>query len=328
MTFEFTPAVRQNLPLLIGLAGPTGSGKTYSALRFATGLSGGKPFAVIDTENGRAQHYADEFDFHHGPLGPPFIPERYAEAIHAADEKGYPVIVVDSASHEHAGDGGLLDMHMAELERMGGRESASMAAWVQPKHAHKKFVSKLLQVRAHVILCFRAEPKVEMVKDARGRMEVVPKRSLVGLDGWIPVSEKNLPYELTMSLLFTPDRPGVPRPVKLQQQHRLVVPLDQPIGEESGVALGAWAKGQVDEQDERVLGLVGQLLECADELGKRDAVTAAVQKNRRQNPDGHVAWLQKQLDSAQAAVRDAAEAPEDLDFGPEGSGQGELSDAA
>src|SRR5689334_8290331 len=102
--FSFRPAVREGVGLLIGLAGSSGSGKTYTALRLASGMAGDKPFAVIDTEAGRAKHYADQFTFHHGDLTPPFSPARYSEAIKAADEAGYPVIVVDSCSHEHAGE--------------------------------------------------------------------------------------------------------------------------------------------------------------------------------------------------------------------------------
>ena len=40
MTFTFRPAKRENAPVLIGLAGGTGSGKTYSALRLARGPDG------------------------------------------------------------------------------------------------------------------------------------------------------------------------------------------------------------------------------------------------------------------------------------------------
>src|SRR3989304_2014365 len=120
MSFEFRPAVREAVALLIGLIGPSGGGKTYTAMRLASGICGDKPFAVIDTEAGRAKHYADAFKFDHGDLKPPFRPNTYAEAIKAADEAGYPVIVVDSASHEHAGEGGLLDWHDEELNRMAG----------------------------------------------------------------------------------------------------------------------------------------------------------------------------------------------------------------
>lgn len=323
MSFAFRPAVRENVPLLIGLAGSTGSGKTYSALRLAKGLAGDERFAVLDTENGRALHYADEFDFDHGDLGAPFTPGHYGEAIEAADKAGYPVIVVDSTSHEHAGDGGLLDMHEDVLTRMAGndwrkREACTMGAWVEPKREHKRFVSHLLQLKAHVILCFRAEEKVEMVKDDKGKWVVQPKRSLVGVDGWIPVSEKNLPYELTMSLLFTADQPGVPKPIKLQQQHRLMLALDQPLGEEAGEALATWAKGAANaEEDERTPGLTALLLNLSDELGSRDVVTALIQKHRRRNgAEAHADWLQAQVDRAQSAI-DERDEQASLEFEPE-----------
>ena len=92
----FRRAVRENIGLIIGLAGSSGSGKTYTAMRLASGLSGGRPFAVIDTEAGRAKHYADTFSFDHADLSAPFRPSSYADAIKAADEAKYPVIVVDS----------------------------------------------------------------------------------------------------------------------------------------------------------------------------------------------------------------------------------------
>ena len=107
--YTFRRAVREQVPLIIGLSGGTGSGKTMSAMRLAKGMSHGKPFCVIDTENGRASHYADQFTFDVLDLRAPFSPEAYAEAIAAADKMKYPVIVVDSMSHEWAGEGGVLD---------------------------------------------------------------------------------------------------------------------------------------------------------------------------------------------------------------------------
>ena len=241
MSFEFRPAVRENVPLLIGLAGGTGSGKTFSAMTLAKGIAGSKRFAVIDTENGRALHYAEDFQFDHTRLDAPFRPERYAEAIAAADAGGYPVIVVDSMSHEWAGDGGCLDWHE---EEMRGQESRNLLAWIKPKMAHKQMLTRLLQIKAHVILCFRAEPKVEIGKDKDGKTAIVPKASLTGLDGWIPIAEKNLPYELTASFLLMADAPGVPKPIKLQEQHKTLVRLDGPLGEGAGKRLAEWAAGK------------------------------------------------------------------------------------
>lgn len=257
MSFSFRPALRENVGLLIGLVGASGSGKTYTAMELASGIAGGKPFAVIDTEAGRAKHYADLFKFDHGDLKPPFRPNTYAEAIAAADQAGYPVIVVDSTSHEHAGEGGLLDWHEEELTRMAGddyrkRDTCNMAAWIKPKSAHKQMVQKLLQVRAHLILCFRAEEKVEMVKGDDGKWKIQPKASPVGLHGWVPVCEKSMPYELTASFLLTADAPGVPKPIKLQAQHRALFPLDKPITKESGKRIAEWAAGDAIDWEKEI----------------------------------------------------------------------------
>lgn len=247
----FEPLKREAIPLLLGVAGGTGSGKTMSALLLARGLAGGKPFAGIDTENGRMSHYAESFpDCRAKQISAPFRPSKYADAIEEAvaylKAQGIPpadrVVVVDSASHEWYGDGGCLDW---QEEIMDGKESRRLMSWIDPKKAHKRFVTRLLQLNAHVILCFRAEPKVEMIDDPDkpGKKKFIEKRSLTGLDGWIPIAEKNLPYELTASFLLMADRPGFPKPIKLQEQHKTMVPLDKPLSEETGKQLAAWAAG-------------------------------------------------------------------------------------
>lgn len=306
---DFHAAKRENIALLLGVAGGTGSGKTMSAMRLAKGLAGGKRFAVVDTENGRASHYADQFEFDVAELRAPYRPERYTELIRKADAAGYPVIMVDSMSHEWAGDGGLLDWHEVEFKRMGGRDAVKLAAWVAPKMAHRKFVSELLQVKAHLILCFRAAERIEMVKNPETKkMEIVPKVTRTGRDGWVPITEKDLPFELTASFLLTEDQPGVPQPIKLQEQHRLLVPLDKPLSEETGTALGSWAQGETDDVDERVTELVAELLSCAEQLGKRDETTAAIQRHRQRNGKAaHVTWLDKQLAAAQTRVAELDE---------------------
>jgi len=253
MTFTFRPAVRESVGLIVTLAGGTGSGKTYSALRLATGMAAGKRFAVIDTEAGRAKHYADRFAFDHGDLAPPFRPSRYQEAIVAAADAGYPVIVVDSMSHEHAGEGGLLELHDEELTRMAGedyarRETCNLRAWIKPKMEHKRMLQRLLQIRAHLILCFRAEKKVEMVKEA-GKMVVRPKETGTGLFGWNPICEANLPFEATCSFIMLSDAPGVPHPIKLQEQHKGFFYKAQPIDEQAGASLARWAAGATDRDE-------------------------------------------------------------------------------
>ena len=261
--YTFRRAVRESVPLIIALSGGTGSGKTYSAMRLAKGMSQGKPFAVIDTESGRASHYADQFNFDVLNLHAPFSPDAYTQAILAADKGGYPVIVVDSMSHVWAGDGGVLDWQEHELDRMAGddwkkREGCKMAAWIKPKMAHKHMMQKFLQLRAHLILCFRAEEKIEMVR-VDGRMEVRKKESLVGKDGWVPICEKNVPFEATCSFLLLASRPGIPNPIKLQEQHKSFFNPNGAIDEYSGEQLAKWSAGggkpsEILKRSETVVG--------------------------------------------------------------------------
>lgn len=239
--YTFRPAIREQVGLLIGLIGASGSGKTMSAMRLAKGICGNDPFAVIDTEARRALHYADMFKFDHCELHDPFRPASYSEVIGIADKANYKAIVVDSFSHEWAGAGGILDWQEEELQRMAGdnwqkREACKMAAWIKPKMEHKKMVQRLLQVKATLILCFRAEEKVKMMKDEKNKTVIVPI-------GWQPICSKELPYELTVSFLLTPEDPGYPKPLKLQEQHKLLFPLDKPVNEDSGKAVAEWAAG-------------------------------------------------------------------------------------
>jgi hypothetical protein len=239
----FQRAVRESVGLLILLSGGTGSGKTYSGMRLAQGIAGDKRFAVIDTENRRALHYADMFNFDVFEMDPPFRPGAYAEAIRAADAAGYPVIVVDSMSHEWVGEGGILEWQEEELKRMGGGDNNKMRSWVAPKTAHKRMVQDMLRVKAHVILCLRAEEKIDIITKQGGGTAIVPKVSLAGLDGWVPISEKTLPFEATCSFLLKADHPGVPLPIKLQEQHRVMFPDGKPIDEEAGKRVAEWAAG-------------------------------------------------------------------------------------
>src|SRR5689334_3112922 len=82
-TFTALPAKRTKVPLFIGLFGPSGCGKTMSALRIATGIAevtGGDVY-VVDTEAGRALHYADRFKFQHMPFEAPFGSLDYLQVV-------------------------------------------------------------------------------------------------------------------------------------------------------------------------------------------------------------------------------------------------------
>lgn len=310
----FRKAERANIGLLIMLAGGTGSGKSWSSMALAKGLAGGARFAFCDTERGRASMYADTFDFDVFDLEPPFGPDRYQEVVTAAEKADYPVLVIDSMSHEWEGQGGLLEEHD---RLMGGNQSKNLQAWIKPKMAHRKFVNHVLQVKPHVIMCFRAAERVETERDGDGKLQIVPKKSPTGLDGWLPITEKNLPFEATASFLLMADRPGVPRPIKLPDPLRSLIPLDRPLDEASGAALAQWAAGASSDTDARVTELVQEINACAEQLGNRVAVNAAIAKNRRahaSNPGAHVEWLEATLAAARLKVAESEGSADDDPF--------------
>jgi hypothetical protein len=184
----FQRAQRRRVHLKMGVTGPSGSGKTYSALLLAFGLAGdGGRVAVIDTENGSASLYAHLGEYDVSELEPPYTVARYVEAMGEAARAGYDVLVIDSVSHEWAGDGGLL--HVKEnLDARGGN---SFANWAKVSPLHEQFKAALLQAPLHVIVTLRSKQDYVMQDDGKGR--TVPVK--VGLS---PVQRDGFEYELSL----------------------------------------------------------------------------------------------------------------------------------
>jgi len=187
MTFEFKPAEREAAPVFIGIEGESGSGKTYSALLLARGIVGPKgTIGVIDTEGKRSLMYADDAaigGFLHMDFVAPYSSDRFRQAVHAARQAGVDIIVIDSASHEHEAEGGMLDF--ADQEEAKGVNKR--ARWIKPKMQHNRFVRSALSCGAHIIFCIRIKTIVDT--DVKPAVKVK-----------FPVCESNLPYEFTVRL--------------------------------------------------------------------------------------------------------------------------------
>lgn len=257
MSYTFRPAVREQVGLFIGLAGGTGSGKTWTAMLLAEGISGGKPFAVIDTENKRASHYADDFKFDVLDLTAPFNPGKYKEAVKTAFDKGYPAIIVDSVSHEHDGEGGFLDMQVDDLEGRVKRymdkypnskefevmQKLTPSSWQKPKAERKRMIQTMLSCSSTVpiIFCFRAEQKSFKSEGGKLVARKIPE--------WEPICAKGMPFEMTVFFMFDSEKPGIPsKVIKLQEQHKSMFLLDKPLGKESGRLIAQWASGGKPQQ--------------------------------------------------------------------------------
>jgi len=274
-TFTATDAVRQQVPVLVGLMGASGSGKTYSALRLATGIqrvTGGDIF-FIDTESKRALHYADQFKFKHIEFPAPFGPMDYLASIEFAQKSGAKVIVVDSMSHEHEGPGGVLDMHDQELARLGGRASDSFRAWAGPKAERRRMVNSIMQINCSFVFCFRAKEKTRPGKGAGGKNELVEQ-------GYMPIAGEEFVFEMTMNALLLPGSSGVPvwqsdypgerAMMKLPRQFESVFAKPRPLDEDIGQSLAEWARGKpvaiepTPEEIERLTRLEAAGADAAD----------------------------------------------------------------
>ena len=143
MGFEITKATREKIFVKVALMAPSGGGKTFSALRLATGMAKeiekttGKKAKILmgNTEAARGRYYADEFDYDIVDLGAPHNPEKYVEFINFAEKQGYDILILDSSSHEWEGKGGCL-----ELQQQAG---GTYQAWGKVTPRHDKFINAL-----------------------------------------------------------------------------------------------------------------------------------------------------------------------------------------
>lgn len=250
-TFTITQAKRERCPLLLGLVGPSGSGKTYSALRLGSGIqkvySG--EIVYIDTEARRALHYADQFTFKHIDFRPPFGPLDYKAAIQAALDMGARVIIIDSMTHEHSGDGGVLAQADAFLDKQcgtdfGKRERMKMLSYAAPKAQRKELNNFIVQAgsQAAMIFCYRAHQKMVMKQGEKPR-DI----------GFQHETTSPLMYEMVQQFLLRPCCNGIPelRPsipeelqiVKSPAQFAGWFGADTQLSEEIGEQFARWALG-------------------------------------------------------------------------------------
>lgn len=166
---QIRKARRSATKLRLLLTGPSGSGKTYGGLLVAKGLGAKRPI-VIDTEQGSSDLYDSLLAFDVIDLQPPFTPERYIEAIDAAEKAGADVIIIDSISQEWNGPGGILELsdEVARAKFKGN----TWSAWSELTPRHRAFIDRMLRSSAHIIATGRSKTETAQVED-HGRKKVV-----------------------------------------------------------------------------------------------------------------------------------------------------------
>lgn len=282
---KFEKAVRMKAKLRLALTGPSGSGKTYGALTVAKGI-GGK-IAVIDTEKGSASLYAHLAEFDVLELDPPYSPERFIEAVKAAEGAGYDILIIDSITHEWNGVGGCLELvdQIANAKYKGN----SWSAWNEVTPRHRAFLDGLMRSPMHVIATMRSKTETAQT-EVNGRKKVVKL-------GMKAEQRDGAEYEFTTVLdivheghyaLASKDRTGLfggdPAPITEDTGRRLLEWLES--GEDADTIReqeDAAAKVALDaiRKAESVDALKGHYEAAADTLPERFREAVVEAKNTR-----------------------------------------------
>lgn len=190
----FKKATRKKLRARIALEGPAGSGKSYTALRFAFALAGkGGRVAVIDTEHGSASKYVGE-----SPDGFPwnfdvvelehFAPTAYTGVTKEAGRQGYDVLIIDSWSHAWQGLGGALDIVDRKAKTTKG---GKFAAWGEVTPMQLEMIEAILASPCHVIVTMRTKMEYVMEEvEEKGK-----KKTIVSKVGTKPIQRDGVEYE-------------------------------------------------------------------------------------------------------------------------------------
>jgi hypothetical protein len=221
----FRKAAKSSTKLRLAIYGPAGSGKTLSGLRIAKGIGG--RMAVIDTENGSSEKYADRYSFDVMRLTDK-SPEGYADAMHQAAEGGYNVLLIDSISHEWD----ELKDFVSTISLNPRHKGNTWSAWSEGTPKHKAFVQEILNFPAHLIVTIRAKTEWS-TEDRNGRK--TPVRL-----GLTPESGKGIEYEFDMLMAISPDHVvSVEKDRTGKYQDQTIKLPDEKLGED----LRKWLEG-------------------------------------------------------------------------------------
>ena len=253
----FQKATRAQLKARVAFAGPTGSGKTWTSLEWATVLADGGRVAVVDTERGSAALYADRFDFDVMAFDPPYDPGRLADILKAAEANAYDVVVVDSLSHFWEGEGGTRDIADAAAARSGGN---SFAGWKDATPKLRHLIDVMLGLDAHFIGTMRSKMEYVLEQNERGR--TAPRK--VGL---APVMRQGVEYEFTLVGDIDLDHRIA---ITKSRCDRLADELVQPgRADEAAKVFADWlGEGEPLATKAEVDGLVGRIGAMPDEVRK------------------------------------------------------------
>lgn len=172
---------KKQVKIKLALQGCSGSGKTYSALLLAYGLTNDwTKVAVIDSEGMSADLYSHLGNYNVLTLEEDFAPETYIQAVEICVKAGMQVIIIDSISQ--CWDN-LLEYH-ANLQ------GNSFTNWQKITPRLNTLMQKILQSDSHIICTMRCKQDY-VLNEKNGKM--VPEK--VGLKA---IMRDGIDYEFTI----------------------------------------------------------------------------------------------------------------------------------
>jgi len=255
---RFKKATLSQAKARVALTGPSGAGKTWSAIKLARALVGEKGrIAVIDTEHGSASKYARLTDFDVLELHT-FAPAEYISALEDAAKEGFDAIVVDSLSHAWMGPGGVMEIVDNAASRSKGNK---FAGWKEGTPAHNALIQAIQRSPAHVIATMRSKTEY-LLEEENGKTK--PKKI-----GMAPVQREGMEYEYDVALDLDLDHLLMVTKTRCEALDRWVLRPPHNV-EKLGEILRAWLSDGAPADPKATLGSEARVL-----VGLLEAIVAA-----------------------------------------------------
>lgn len=302
---RFRKGSRKQLKLRMALDGPSGAGKTYTALRMAFALATNRRVAVIGTEGSANDDSAEKYYGTEDPDHPgqrwefdvlhldSHSPSEYRAAIEELGRAGYEVGIIDSLSHAWEGKDGALELK----DKKGGN---SFTAWKDITPLHRAMVESILTSPCHMIATMRSKTDYVVETDTNGKS--APRKI-----GMAPVQRQGMEYEfdiygsldwshmMTVTKSRCPDVDGeiVVKPGKPFMQ-KVISWLNTGVATEPAKPSARITDAQLQAIADAAAELGWKMDRITKELPKKAGVAEMSELNIDQ-ADGIITWLAGQI---------------------------------
>ena len=282
-------AVRSMVKVKLGITGPSGAGKTYSALRLARGLIGpeGK-IGLIDTENKSASLYSHVTQFFAEDIAAPFTAEKFVKAIQEAEAAGIDVLIIDTFSH--VWEGALA--FKAQLDAAGGN---SYTNWDKGGQKFNLVLNTIKQSEMHVICCMRSKMDYVQEKNENGK-------TVIRKVGLAPIMRSDTEFEFTT--VFDIGQEHLAQCINTKDRTEIFKDRVFQITEADGQAIAKWLAGaKPDPKDAIIKGYIKRMAE-AKTMDEIKAIAIELRKPEVASTltDPDIALLRTKYDEACARV--------------------------